>query len=302
MRRISTLCWLLSPVLFVATAAIAAPTSADSSLGLRAKDDVTDLQKMRIEAENEVQIRFERPRLNVDLDPATAPGLQWGSILDVLDRTEVDLTGPLLATSASEANPYLARPWLDGFQSGEVAHFRPALEGVAAWSLMIADSRGRTVRTFSGKGKPPEAIGWDGRAEDGSFAPVGLVYSYVLEATDRAGNKRNFVGDSFELPPYRADDDDHPHFLFTGAQVTSDATPALLLVEVASRINRIAAVQRGVRIQVTARSHAEGEALARRIATWLEPRVIDGSRRLMSTVDIAQDAPATGSVQIVLND
>lgn len=298
MRRLSDIVLVSGMLLVVPAFAGANDAPSDSSLGLRAKEEVTDLRRLRIEADNQVQIRFERPALHIDLDPEHAPGLQWGSVLDVLDRTETDLVRPLLATTAGEANPYLARPWLDGFQTDTVARFRPAVDGAASWSLVIADSRGKSVRTFAGSGKPPAEIAWDGRADDETFAPVGPVYSYVLTAADRAGNKRNFVGDAFELPPYRTNSEESPHFLFTGAHLTDATSTPLLLVEIASRVNRSPEIDRAVNVHVAARTQTEADALAARISAWLEPRIVDGSRRLMTTTEVASDAPVAGGVQV----
>ena len=50
---------------------------------------------------------------------------------------------------------------------------------------------------------PPEEITWDGRSSRGEPVTPGLTYSYVFEAFDRAGNKRNFVGEGFRLTAYR---------------------------------------------------------------------------------------------------
>ena len=280
--------------------AVAAP--ADSALGLRADEELTELESLTVEAENRVRIRFARPTLRVDVDPSTAPGLDWGSIVDVLDRHEPDLVAPLLASSSGERSPYLARPWLDGFRDGPVARFRPSLDGVARWSMTIADSRGNVVRTFGDSGSPPDEIAWDGRTDDGDFAAVGLVYSYVLEAQDRAGNKRNFVGDAFELVPYRTggEDDAAPRFLLTARQLEDGAPVPALLLEASTRINRIEEVERAVEVRVSARSREQAEATAQRVVDWLTPLVIDGSRRILAVTEVAPDAPEAVGLEIAL--
>ena len=286
----------------LAAQASANEAPADSTAMLRADDEVTRLESMTVEAENEVQIRFARPVLDVDLDPSTAPGLDWGSVLDVLERERTDLTQPLLASTVAGGAPHLARPWLDVFREGSVARFRPEVDGVKGWSLVLADSRGNVVRTFSGSGKPPQEIAWDGRTDAGDLAAVGLTYSYVLEATDRAGNKRNFVGDSFRLPAYRAERDGRPAFVFTGVEVGNDETASLHLREIASRVNRVEAVDAVVRVVVSARSRAAAEAMAARVQAVLADDVVDGARRVMTVTEVASDAPEAVGIEVVLAD
>ena len=90
------------------------------------------------------------------------------------------------------------------------------MDRVASWRLTIADSRGDTVRVFTGKGSLPEQIEWDGVDDSGNLALPGLVYSYVLEAKDKAGNRRNFVGPGFEVAPYRIEKDGQFRIVISG--------------------------------------------------------------------------------------
>ncbi len=55
------------------------------------------------------------------------------------------------------------------------------------WSATITSPDGEAVRTESWVGAPPESFEWNGRDNAGATVPDG-TYSYVLEATDRAGN------------------------------------------------------------------------------------------------------------------
>ena len=80
------------------------------------------------------------------------------------------------------------------------------------------DFRGQEVVRFAGKKNPPKMMEWDGRKQDGTMALPGLTYSYVLEATDKAGNKRRFVGEGFHLKAYRRGSADGQEFLITGDQ------------------------------------------------------------------------------------
>ena len=135
----------------------------------------TVFKSLTVEGENRIRIDIARPRLQLDLDPRSAPGLDPGTIAAALDRDRPGLLGPLHAEIAQRHSPYTARPWLDGFATGPVARFRPDVSEVDRWRLVVADSRGREVATFEGKGKPRKDIVWDGRAADGSVALPGLA-------------------------------------------------------------------------------------------------------------------------------
>lgn len=291
---------LVSAGCFAGNAAAAEDAAADSSLGLRAGEEETSLRSLTVEAENRMQIRFERPALALDVDPASAPGLDWGDPLEVLDRTVPDLEAPLLASTRGLDSPFTARPWLRSFRHGTVAVFQPELENVERWRLVVADARGREVRTFEGRGEPPEEIEWDGRTADGELASPGLVHSYVLEAHDRAGNRRNFAGDSFEIAAYRTGGVTAPRMILAGKhleETAADGTP-LLLLEVASRVNQVEDVERPVRINVLARSHAQAEALAERVMGALKPRLLGPQTRVMSFTQVAADAPETAVIEV----
>ena len=166
-----------------AAASETTPAPADTSLGLVGGEEQTSLRSLTIEAENRMQIRFERPSLTIDIDPASAPGLDWGDPLQVLDRTVPDLEAPLLASTKGLSSPYTGRPWLREFRNGTVATFHPQMENVERWRLVVADARGREVKAFEGKGEPPESIEWDGRTTDGELAQPGLVHSWAKGAS-----------------------------------------------------------------------------------------------------------------------
>src|SRR2546426_8979786 len=203
------------------TRAAASPASSDSSMTLRAGQAGTEFRSMTVEGEDRVHIDFGRPELILDLDPEDVRGLTCGTAVDVLDRTVPDLVSPLIALSAEVRSPYVARPWLQQFATGAVARFRPAVKGVVQWKLLVANSRGETVATFDGKGDPPKEITWDGRTKTGAPVTPGLTYSYVFEARDRAGNKRNFVGQGFTVSAYRVDTPAGPVLVMSGRDLSS---------------------------------------------------------------------------------
>jgi hypothetical protein len=280
--------------------------AADSSMVLKGSEEGTVFKSLTIEGEDRVRIEFERPSLSIDLDPLTAPGLDWESTNAVLGRCDIDFLSPLVALSAVERSPYLARPWLESFATGDIVRFRPALTDVERWRLTIADSRSRTIAEFEGKGSPPKELGWNGRATDGNPMPPGLTYSYVVEAYDRAGNKRNFVGKGFEIPSYELDTAKELVLLFSGqglseapsSRRSDEALPPPLLLDAASRINQAGRPDGVIRVAVTARSYKEADALAKRIGASIEPLVLGDPSRIQYAADVQPDAPAGGTVAI----
>jgi hypothetical protein len=290
--------------------AAAAPSTAGMSL--RGDQEGTTFQSLTVEGEDRVHFEFERPELELDLDPAQAPGLDWGSAQDVLDRTQPDLFSPFAARSATAECPFLARPWLQQLASGPVARFQPQVDQVERWKLVVANSHGETVTSFSGQGRPPREIVWDGRAQSGKPAAPGLTYSYVLEAFDRAGNKRNFIGSGFELSAYRMQTAAGPALAFTGALCTTKPRPQSgfdarglapnappLLLEAASWLNQSPQIQSPIRVLTTARSTEQANALAASVARGIAPRLLGNPARLQVQAQVVPDACESGTVEIL---
>jgi hypothetical protein len=263
----------------------------------------TVFKSLTIEGENRVQITFERPELVIDLDPSVAPGLTWGSSMDVLNRTVPDLTTPLLETSSHLRTPYRIRPWLAAYQTGPVASFISDLNSVHRWNLLVVDSRGREVVQFEGKKNPPKMIEWDGRKQDGAMALPGLTYSYVLEAFDKAGNKRRFVGKGFQLEAYRRDHDNGPQFLIAGKQWRDAAKKArpgasAFLLETASWINLKTGPGDPVLITVTAGTYAEAQALGDMVAAELRPLLPGNDSRVAVSAIVEPGSPLGGVMHV----
>jgi len=293
-----------------------APTSSsaseDTSMTLRAGQTGTQFKQMTIEGEDRVHVDFGRPELNMNLDPQDVPGLSRGTALDVLDRTVPDLSTPLVALSSQDRSPYVARPWLRQFATGSVARFRPAVKGAVRWKLLVADSRGETVATFDGKGDPPKEITWDGRGKSGAPVTPGLTYSYVFEAHDRAGNKRNFVGQGFTVSAYRVESPSGQTLVLSGRDLValdsdgmsygptmrSKGKESPIFLEVASWLNQSNKVRDPVRVAVAARTMDQATTLANRASSALAGRVIGEPSRIQIVTEIVADAPEDGVLRI----
>jgi hypothetical protein len=280
----------------------------DSAMTLRAGQDGTVFRSLTVEGEDRIHFEFERPELKLDLDPSKAPGLDWGSARDVLDRTVPDLASPLVARSALQASPGVAHPWLGHFASGDVARFRPDVKGVERWTLTIVDARGETVASYSGRGTPPREIVWDGRSKSGAPIVPGLTYSYVFEAHDRAGNKRNFVGQGFRVAAYRLDTAEGPVMVFSGRELplpdptrpssASARDVAPIVIEAATWINQSAKSAGPVRVTATGRTFEEAQALASLVVRQMAPHLVGDPARLQAVTEVRPDAPERGAVRI----
>jgi hypothetical protein len=301
-------------LVFTIAAAPGVPASAqegtappDSGMALKGDEEGTALGSLTITGEDRVRIEFDRPALAIDLDPSQAPGLDWDNTWDVLGRCGIDFVSPLIALSAYERSPYLPRPWFEEFVTGDVVRFRPALKDVDRWKMTIADSRSQMVAVFEGKGNPPKELGWNGRSLEGKPMPPGLTYSYVLEAYDRAGNKRNFVGKGFELPSYQIESKEELVLVFSGSEVQStsssryakrDVPPAILL-DAASRLNQLPP-ERVIRVEATARTYNNAKVLAEAVVQALEPLLLGDPSLIQQVTGVQGDAPAGGTVAIVV--
>jgi hypothetical protein len=266
-------------------------------------------RSLTVEGEDRVHVEFDRPTLVLDLDPSQAPGLDWGSASDVLDRTVPDLGAPMLQSSAQLATPALAHPWLGHFITGAVARFRPEVKGVERWKLTIVDSKGQNVAAFEGTGEPPREISWDGRTTGGGLVTPGLTYSYVLEARDRAGNKRNFVGQGFKVSAYRIDSIDNPMMVFTGRELSApdpsrppsasdERGAAPILIEAAGWLNQSPKALQSVRVTATARTMDQATSLCALVTRQMAPYLLGDPARVQSLTDVQPDAPEGGAVRI----
>jgi hypothetical protein len=282
----------------------AAGQDSTHDLVMKGGEEGTVFRTLTVQGEDRIHIEVERPVLVLGVDPAKAPGLDRGTVGDVLDRTTPDLQSPLLASSAREACAWVAHPWLAHFPDGAVARFRPAVTNVARWRLLVVNARAESVAVFQGEGDPPREIAWDGRATDGRPVLPGASYSYLFEARDKAGNKRNFVGEGFRVSAFRYDAPQGPTLVFSGRELErpgggawgADETPPIVM-QVATELNQ-APLDRNVRIEVTARSADEANALGRRLMRWISPHLIGDPARLESVGFVAADAPPGAAVKV----
>ena len=280
--------------------------AAKPKMTMPAGQEGTAFGSLTVEGEDRIRIEFERPPLDLQLDPRQSPGLELGDSQEILDRERPELVTPYLQTSALVRTPYQGRPWLDEMTTGTVARFRPAVTGVERWRLAVVDSRGEQVVEFKGTGSPPKDIEWNGLNATGKPCPPGLTYSYVFEAFDRAGNKRNFVGDGFQLPSYRRETPQALVLLFAGerlgapAATRPGAAPAPIVLEAASWINQSPRSQQPIQVKATARSFEVANAISQTLVQQLGSLVLGDPARIQAQSAVEADAPPQGSVAITV--
>ena len=114
-----------------------------------------------------------------------------------VQRIVVDNTPPTAQVTA----PFLLfTPNGDG-RIDQLAIFQRRASREDLWTGRVHDRHGSIVREYRWEGTPPD-FEWDGLDDQGQAAPEG-TYSYVLSATDRAGNSAAFelTGMELELTP-----------------------------------------------------------------------------------------------------
>jgi hypothetical protein len=294
----ASLCVLSTQDAATAPAKSKKAASPDSTMNIKAGTGGKDFESITVEGEDRVRVQFERPPLEIELDPASAPGLDWESVWDVLGAESFDIVEPMLSRPAFERTAFAPRPWLDQYRAGPVARFRPEVSGVEKWALEVADSRGKTVARFGGEGKPPQEIVWNGATIDGTPARADLTYSYVLNASDKAGNKRSFLGDSFQLPPRVMDIEGGVGLSFSISTESTAGVPPALVLEAASRLNQASDPSKPVHVEVTAPTFQLAKAIADEVVSALRPHLLGDPSRVVTATNVDAGGGEKASVTI----
>lgn len=259
------------------------------------------LRSFTIEGEDRVSISFDRPGIDLDLDPRQAPGLGWRHSWE-----KVDVLPAVTGQTALKAVRFTGRPWLGAFAQDDVVVFTPEAPDMARWKLTIVDSRGKPAAVREGAGAPPSRLTWDGRRDDGQAAWPGLIYSFTLETEDPAGNRRTTSGRGFGLPAFRLTGQQEDLLVLSGEEivdsVTGTARPDLaqkpLLQATASWLNQAPGGTAPIEIRATARSRGQALKLVELVRQSLTGRVCGAPGRIGTAVTVVPDAPDEGVVEI----
>lgn len=142
--------------------------------------EIKEVYKGIIEERKRVWALFYNP-----IDAAYDPLIKKGYIFD--ERFGKGIIKPPLPSLVSEE---LRKAWLQSIVRDEVGFFNPFFEReVKEWELKIIDSQSKVFRTYTGEGKPPRIIKWDGKNEKGEVLDVSLDYFYIFTVKDVIGNE-----------------------------------------------------------------------------------------------------------------
>ncbi|MGA2090851.1 MAG: OmpA family protein [Endomicrobiales bacterium] len=109
-------------------------------------------------------------------------GKEWKA---ATNEPEADLTPPFVTLSVS------TNAFTTGAAKNSTCIIEPRasdINGVSHWELTITSPNGRVVKTFSGKGQPPDNITWDGTDDVYNMAVHSGTYLLKLSATDPSNN------------------------------------------------------------------------------------------------------------------
>ncbi len=161
------------------------------------------LPEMVVEAQNEVRQEIEKGTFSFALDAAAVDSFFTAMDVEALGVSPVSGLQPHLnnlETLASDQPPHL---WIADMARTPVATFftaEPEGHKVKSWALTVTDFRGSPFRTYTGSGRPPRQLDWDGKGDNGEMLKVGYPYSYVFTLTDKGTNTYNHAGISFRIP------------------------------------------------------------------------------------------------------
>lgn len=162
-----------------------------------------ELPEMVVEAQNKVRQEIAKGTFVFDLDAAAVDSFFTGMDEEALGVSPVSGLKPHLNNLEMLASDQPPHSWIRELAATPVATFFPDdPEGhqVKTWNLAITDFRGAPFKLFTGSGKPPEKVEWDGRSDRGEMMKVGYPYSYVFGITDKGTNSYNYAGVSFRIP------------------------------------------------------------------------------------------------------
>lgn len=267
------------------------------------------LPEMVVEAENQVRQVIDKGTFDIALDAATVDS--FFSAMDDLALAVSPVSGlqPHLNNLEALRSDQPPHYWLPEFTRTPVATFfteDPEGHQTKRWQLVITDFRGSPCRTYTGQGRAPQSVHWDGKTDQGEVLRVGYPYSYVFTTTDKGTNSYNYAGESFRLAAldYRRDRDRVLEIaggeLFPRHESTPTKAGEDWLVRTADEIRRHP--YSPVRVIVTAETLALAEERADHVAAHLARSMIL-PREQVETEAVQQPdlrAEMDGSVAIVI--
>ncbi len=271
---------------------------SDSEHVLPAGQDGTDLGSFTVEGEDRIRIEFERPSLDLTIDPRSVGGLDWSDPNEILERKRFDTTTPFLRAETRWLPTTPARPWARSLVYGDIVTLRPKVDDVATWRLTISDPTGAEVWRVGGEGKAPREITWDGMTMSGRAALPGQTYVHAIDVVDKAGNKRRFNGSGFVMPAFAVTAGDSLRLAVAGEPDGSGRLGALAIVEIADWINQHAAPSSEIRLSALARTYGEAESMSGAAQGALVGLVAGDPIRMRTIARVDPAAPQNGVLTV----
>ena len=274
------------------------PDASDSTMAIPAGVDGVDLGAFTVEGEDRIRIEFERPVLDLALDPRSVGGLDRSRPDDIVERKPLDTTTAYLRTGTRSLDPLTTRPWARTLVYEDIVRLKPKLEDVARWRLTISDAAGREVSRYGGTGNPPDELVWDGMTISGHPAWPGETYVHAFDIEDHAGNRRRFNGKGFVMPPFASTRNDSLQLVVAGRPGRRSALAPLTMLELADWINQHATLDTEVRLETLARSYPEAESMAGSARDALAETMAGNPARLRMIARVDPAAPAGGILTV----
>jgi hypothetical protein len=159
-------------------------------------DSSRALEGVVIKETFKVKIDEEKLPLNLDVDFSNvvqlSESINWQSINSLKNEKNGD--------DWKLFNMNLSTSELTNIQPQPAKVFYLQFKGLSSWELEIYSSDGSLFKSILGKNNPPESIAWNGIGDNEEALIPGHNYSYAFQAVDKAGNKRTFPGQTFNIP------------------------------------------------------------------------------------------------------
>ena len=161
-----------------------------------------EISKEIIKGEYLGKIKEKKPptELKYDIFEVVTPyGREGSNIYDMELQIHSEISSSALPVLASKQ---IRKPWLGNILTPPITISNISVEkkDINQWELVITDATGGVFKTFSGMGKPPRAIEWNGKDSKGDMIDPGKNYSYYLRVTDKE-NKSSFqLGKKIRIP------------------------------------------------------------------------------------------------------
>lgn len=170
----------------------------DEPAGLPEKKEETSNKEVVVKGKLRLKVKSEKPEpdLKFDVDEIAVPYVKTeDSVLDVSPTSMAQLT---VAVPKQLNSVQAAAPHIQLFHRPPILTLNPKYNSrvpISKWRLRITDGFGNVFKDFSGKGRLPEKIVWDGMNKNKSeMVTVGTSYSYIFSIIDVASNPTSQMG------------------------------------------------------------------------------------------------------------